>query len=94
VERRGDAKTSLRYVRDCEKREVDFIITEKEKPVCLIECKLLETTVAAQLLQFQEKLRVPVAVQVVGTPGLCRKMKTDTGTAWVISADRLLSALP
>jgi predicted AAA+ superfamily ATPase len=91
---RGEAKTAVRYLRDREKREVDFVITEKNKPVCLVECKLSETTVAAQLLQFQEKLGVPVAVQVVATPGVCRKIRTETGVAWVISAERWLRTLP
>jgi predicted AAA+ superfamily ATPase len=91
---RGEAKTSLRYLRDREKREVDFVVTEKERPVCLIECKLSETTLAAQLVQFQEKLRVPVAIQLVASPGICRKITTDAGSAWVISADRWLANLP
>jgi hypothetical protein len=91
---RGEAKTSLRYLRDREKREVDFVVTEKERPVCLIECKLSETTLAPQLVQFQEKLRVPVAVQIVAPPGICRKITTDAGSAWIISADRWLGSLP
>lgn len=91
---RGEAKTSLRYLRDREKREVDFVVTEKERPVCLVECKLSETTLAPQLVQFQEKLRVPIAVQVVATPGICRKIKTDAGSAWIVSADRWLGSLP
>jgi hypothetical protein len=91
---RGEAKAALRYARDREKREVDFVITDREKPVCLVECKLTDTSPSPHLLRFQESLRAPVAVQLVATPGTCRKMRTGVGTAWVISADRWLAGLP
>ena len=35
-----------------------------------------------------------VAVQLVGRRGICRKLTTDAGILWVISADRWLRALP
>jgi predicted AAA+ superfamily ATPase len=35
-----------------------------------------------------------VAVQLVGKQGICRKLTTDVGILWVISADRWLRALP
>lgn len=91
---RGEAKVSLRYLRDREKHEVDFVLVEKEKPICLIECKLSETTLAPSLVRYQEKLRVPTAIQLVASSGICRKIRTDAGTAWVISADRWIACLP
>jgi len=91
---RGEAKAALRYVRDREKREVDFVVADREKPFCLVECKLSDTSLSPHLLRFQEMLRAPVAVQLVASPEICRKMKTDVGTAWVVSADRWLAGLP
>jgi uncharacterized protein len=90
----GDAKTSLRFVRDRQGREVDFVILEKERPICLVECKLADPTLSPQLSYFQEKLRAPHAVQVVGVPGICRKLRAPGGDCWIVSADRWLRALP
>ncbi|MBI5245450.1 MAG: ATP-binding protein [Elusimicrobia bacterium] len=55
----------LHYARDKEKREVDFLISEAEKPYALIEAKLSETDIAAPLRYFHERLRPAFSVQVV-----------------------------
>jgi hypothetical protein len=90
----GQAEVTLHYLRDLEKREVDFLIADRNRPVCLIEAKFNDQTLARSLCHFQEKLKVPVAFQVVHSPGVCFQRKTSTGAVWVISADRFLSALP
>jgi hypothetical protein len=33
-------------------------------------------------------------VQLIGKSGICRKLTTEAGILWVISADRWLRALP
>jgi predicted AAA+ superfamily ATPase len=91
---RGEGHVAVRYLRDREKEEIDFVITERDKPICLVECKLSETSPHPALISYQRKLKVPVAVQLVGKPGICRKLTTDTGILWVISANRWLRALP
>ena len=90
----GEAAAGVHYLRDKEKHEVDFVLTDKGRPFCLVECKLSDTTVHPPLAYYQNKLGAPVAVQLVGKTGVCRKIKGDAGTVWVISADRWLSALP
>ncbi|MBF0502941.1 MAG: ATP-binding protein [Candidatus Riflebacteria bacterium] len=90
----GQAEVSLHYVRDLEKREVDFLIAEKNKPVCLIECKLHDQNLSKSLYHFQSALHVPVAFQVVHDSDVCFRRKTDSGAIWIISADRFLSLLP
>jgi hypothetical protein len=91
---RGEGRVAVRYLRDREKDEVDFVITERDRPICLVECKLSETSPHPALVSYQRKLKVPVAVQLIGTQGICRKLTTDAGILWVISADRWLRALP
>ena len=90
----GEGEPQLHYVRDKEKREVDFVLSEKGKPFCLIECKIREENLAPSLLHFQKKLMAPTAVQILHQPGICKKMRLEGLTQWVISADQWLSLLP
>jgi hypothetical protein len=90
----GEGETGLHYLRDKEKREVDFVLTEKGKPFCLIECNAKDEELSRHLVHFQKKVDVPYAVQLVHTPGVCKKLREETLTQWVMSADRWLSALP
>jgi len=90
----GGGDLGLHYVRDKEKREVDFVLTERRRPVCLVECKASDRELAPPVRHFQERLKVPVAVQLVHESGVCRKLTHVSGTQWIISADRWLNLLP
>lgn len=90
----GDVPIGLNYIRDKEKREVDFILSERGKPFCLIECKASEEDLSPSLLYFQRKLLVPFAIQLLHRADICKKMKREGATQWVISADRWLATLP
>ncbi|HOW57293.1 MAG TPA: ATP-binding protein [Smithellaceae bacterium] len=90
----GEANLDLNYLRDKEKREVDFILSEKGKPLCLIECKYSDTNISPNLVYFQKKLDIPHAVQLVHQEGICRKLANEGFNQWVISANRWLEALP
>lgn len=90
----GAGDIGLFFVRDKEKREADFLLTENGRPACLVECKLSDTGLSPALSHFQRELKVPVAVQLVHTEGVCRKTSRDGGEQWVISAGRWLGMLP
>ena len=45
----------LRYFRDNEQREVDFVVVEDQKPVLFIECKLSDTTISSNLKYLKKK---------------------------------------
>lgn len=90
----GAGNLKLHYIRDKEKREVDFVITNKMKPVCLIEAKLSEENISGDLLFYQEKMNVPVAIQLVHSAGINRQTKRNGKLQWVISADKWLNCLP
>jgi predicted AAA+ superfamily ATPase len=90
----GDVPIGLNYIRDKEKREVDFILSERGEPFCLIECKASEEDLSPSLLYFQRKLLVPFAIQLLHRADICKKMKREGATQWVISADRWLATLP
>jgi predicted AAA+ superfamily ATPase len=91
---RGEGKIDLAYLRDKDKREVDFAILKEGVPFCLVEAKLFDESLAPSLLYFQRKLQVPHAVQVVMKSGVCKKLWDGELTRWVISADQWLSILP
>jgi predicted AAA+ superfamily ATPase len=58
-------RMGLYYVKDKNQREVDFLITQNNKPVELIEVKLSDETPAPNLISFAEKLNVTKATQLV-----------------------------
>ncbi|MCG2726127.1 MAG: AAA family ATPase [Elusimicrobia bacterium] len=90
----GQANTNLFYIRDKEKREADFLITEKNNPFLLIECKLNDEMLSENLAVFQRKLKIPVAIQLVNKKNVCKKLKQNGFTQWILSADKFLAILP
>lgn len=54
----------LRFFRDIEGREVDFIIVEKRKPVLLVECKLSDAPTSDHLAYLKRKFPEAMAWQV------------------------------
>lgn len=62
---RGLGEYGLYYLRDKEKREVDFLVTKNRKPWFLVEAKSSgEKGISKWLYYFQEKLQVPHAFQI------------------------------
>lgn len=90
----GEVQLDLHYIRDKEKREVDFVLSQKGRPLLLIECKVSDLALSPSLIYFQKRLNAPHAVQLVHHPEICKKFRAEGFTQWVISADRWLSALP
>ncbi len=64
----GHGDFQLFYVRDREKREVDFLITEHRRPFALIEAKLTASEVDSSLRYFTERLKPKYSIQIVRTP--------------------------
>lgn len=63
----------LRFVRDKEQREVDFLVVRDAKPWFLVECKSNDTQPSAALLRFRDQLAVPRAFQLVRKAGYDRE---------------------
>jgi diaminopimelate epimerase len=62
---RGDGNFALCYVRDKERREVDFLITEGRKPWMLIETRVADHQISPALRYYRRQMKVPHAIQVV-----------------------------
>jgi predicted AAA+ superfamily ATPase len=85
----GGYKTRLYYLRNVDKKEVDFLVTVDEKPWFAVEVKLNEEAPDKTLFYFKEKLNIPFVYQVL------EKANTDrlkTGIR-IVSADKFLSGL-
>lgn len=65
----GLGEVELHYVRDKEKREVDFLLSSQRKPVFLVECKLSERAPSQALGRFAKLLGVSRAVQLTEGEG-------------------------
>jgi len=55
----------LRYLRDKQKREVDFVVVRDRQPWFLVEVKLNDTTLSPSLAQFQAQTKAAHAFQAV-----------------------------
>ena len=53
----------LRFLRDTDKREVDFVILKKKKPFFAIECKSGEN-ISRSVFYFQQRTRIQKFYQV------------------------------
>ncbi len=80
----------LRYFRDVDKREVDFVILRNRKPIAFIEAKVSDTNLAPGLRYLHDKFPSVPAIQVMGTQGI--DDKTLKGIR-IVSAEKYLLEL-
>jgi predicted AAA+ superfamily ATPase len=82
--------SELRFFRDVEGREVDFVQLREGKPIRFVECKLAETTISPALLYLRRKFPHVDALQVLARP---RYDRIGTEGVRIVSADRFLGEL-
>ena len=80
----------LRFFRDVEGREVDFVQMKAGQPIRFVECKVADTVVSPALLYLRRKFTTVDAVQVVATSRIDRFGREGVR---IVSADRFLSEL-
>lgn len=61
----GFGEFELRYLRDKQKREVDFLVVKDQRPWFLVEVKTSDTRLAPSLAYFQSQTGAPHAFQAV-----------------------------
>ena len=57
----------LKFIRDKEKHEVDFMVVKDRKPIELIEAKWDEERPTTSIKYFGKKLGIKKCTQIVGT---------------------------
>lgn len=82
----------LCYIRDKQKREVDFLVTKNAKPWLLVEVKNQSSTISKELLYYSDLLRPRYAIQVVRSIHKERHSLAHPGIE-VMDARRFLSRL-
>ncbi len=76
----------IRYVRDKEKREVDFLLIKDNRPLALFEAKKSDATISASGRYFSRKLGVPF-YQIVAQSA---KSEMFPGNCFLLPAAQLL----
>jgi predicted AAA+ superfamily ATPase len=64
VEDTEGVPVELRYLRDVDKREVDFVVVRKHKPLFAVECKTSDRNADPALAYFAERTGIPRFYQV------------------------------
>lgn len=82
-------KADLYYLRNVDKKEVDFFVTINNKPWFSVEAKLNNKTPSSNILYFKERLKIPYNYQVVKEENI-DIMKDGIR---IISASKFLSGL-
>ncbi len=90
----GLGNFELRYLRDKEKREVDFLVVRDEKPWFLVEAKVSDTVLSPSLRHFQDQIQAPHAFQVVRDLEFVQADPFLRERPTVVPARTLLSMLP
>ncbi len=57
-------RMELRFLRDTDAREVDFVVLKNKKPLFAVECKTGDRTLSPSIRYFAERTSIPVFYQV------------------------------
>ena len=57
-------KMELRFLRDTDKREIDFVVIQNKKPLFAVECKTGEKAISPHIKYFSERTNIPAFYQV------------------------------
>ena len=57
-------RMDLRFLRDTDKREVDFVVLKDKKPIFAVECKRGDRSISPALYYFMERTEIPKFYQV------------------------------
>ena len=83
-------RIGLHYLRDVDKREVDFLVSAEGKPWFALECKISDRTASPALRYFGDRLQIPWLYQIT----LKGKEDVLDGPVRVLPAAKFLAALP
>jgi hypothetical protein len=80
---------NLNFLRNVDKKEVDFFVTVDNRPWFAVEVKISDTSVSPHLHYYRKKLNIPYCYQVVKKSGVDRFINGIR----IVSADRFLCGL-
>ena len=59
----GD-EMELRFIRDANKREIDFVVVKNRKPLFAVECKTGESSLSPNIAYFSDRCSIPKFYQI------------------------------
>ncbi|MEI8120582.1 MAG: ATP-binding protein [bacterium] len=90
----GEGTFELRYLRNKEKQEIDFLIVRDRRPWLPVEVKLADEDPSPNWRKFLPALKCQRALQLVAKPGVWREHAIGDTHLTVASASEALSYLP
>ena len=90
----GEGTFGLQYLKDKEKREVDFLITRDRKPWLAIECKIKDTAPNPAFRSFVPRIGCDRFLQLVRDPGIRLPVEAGASRGLIVSAADFLAQLP
>jgi predicted AAA+ superfamily ATPase len=90
----GEGAFELRFLRNKEKQEIDFLIVRDRRPWLAVEVKLADVEPSPHWRRFLPALQCPRALQLVATPGVWREHAVGEAHVTVASACEALAYLP
>jgi predicted AAA+ superfamily ATPase len=89
----GKGLFELRYLRNKEGYEIDFLITRDRKPWLPVEVKLSDTSLSDSWRVFLPQMKCKIALQLVATPKINTVTRQGDTTIYTVSASSALSLL-
>jgi predicted AAA+ superfamily ATPase len=90
----GKGAFDLHYLRNKEKKEVDFLVTLKRKPWLTVEAKASAVALDTSFLAFAKHLGLTHHIQIVNAPNIWARTRVGTVDTLVASAADVLVHLP
>ncbi|MBF0275586.1 MAG: ATP-binding protein, partial [Nitrospinae bacterium] len=75
-------KMELRFIRDKEKREIDFVVIKDDEPLFAVECKSGDRNLSKHIPYFAKRTKIPVFYQ------------THKGESWNILSEHRAEIIP
>jgi uncharacterized protein len=89
----GEGDFDLGFLRDKEKRELDFVLTRDRRPWLVVEAKLSDRVPSPAWRRFLPAIGCRFGVQMVAEHGVWERHDAEWGTIIVASADEVLAYL-
>lgn len=89
----GEAKVKLHYLKNKEKKEIDFLLVKDNKPWLPIEVKLNDESLSKNWSAYLKHLSCKQGVQVIKKPGIRKIVSINDAEVLVISAEYFLPLL-
>jgi hypothetical protein len=87
----GEGDFELGFVRDKDKREIDFLIARDGRPWLALETKLSDEALSPSWRRFLPALGCSFGVQLVSKRGVWKQHRGEWGSVLVASADEALA---